>query len=95
VIASAHISTTTSGDFIAFGVFIGLLVGAFGWLFHIGGREALAGASTSVGRSVGIVLCTVGIVGYLAAAAIAGVAGYGAWTTWRSERAEVAESVDD
>ncbi len=94
VIATANFSTATPGDFIAFGLFIGLLVGAFGWLFHTGGREARAGALTSVGRSVGTVLCAVGIIGYLAAAAIAGVGGYGAWNAWRAERAEVAESLD-
>lgn len=95
MIAAAPVTTTTSGDYIAFGVFIGLLVGAFAWVFHSVGREARAGASTAVGRSVGLVLCTVGIIGYLAAAAIAGVAGYGAWNAWRAERAETAESVSD
>ena len=84
VIATANASTTTPGDFIAFGLFIGLLAGAFGWLFHTGGREARAGALTSFGRAVGTVLCTVGVIGYLAAAVIAGVGGYGAWNAWRA-----------
>lgn len=94
MIASATVSSTPPGDFIAFGLFIGLLVGGFGWLFHTGGREARAGALTPVGRLVGTVLCTVGIIGYLAAAAVVGVGGYGAWNAWRAERAEVAESLD-
>lgn len=93
-VASPNFTAGTSGDFIAFGLFIGVLIGAFAWLFHAGGREARAGALTSVGRAVGFVLCAVGVVGYLAAAAVVGVGGYGAWQARRAERAQVAEYLD-
>lgn len=93
-VASPNFSAGTSGDFIAFGLFIGLLIGAFGWMFHAGGREARAAALTSFGRAVGSVLCVVGVIGYLAAAAVVGVGGYGAWQARRAERGQVAEFLD-
>ena len=79
----------TGGDYVAFALFIGLLVGGFAWLFYAGGREARAGASTALGRSVGSVLCGIGLIGYLATAAVVGVGGYGAWNAWRAEPAKV------
>jgi len=80
----------TTGDFIAFGLFIGLLVGVLAWSFHTGGRNARAAALTPFGRAVGSTLCAIGLAGYLAAAAVVGIGGYGAWSTWRAERAEIA-----
>ena len=88
---NADVSTATSGDFLAFGLFIGLLIGVSAWLFHAGGRDARAAALTSFGRAVGTALCAVGMVGYLAAATVVSVGGYGAWSAWRTERAEVAQ----